>query len=483
MSTLKEKTVSGVLWSFLERFGTMGISFITNLILARLLTADDYGTVGMLAIFIMLSNAFVEGGLGSALIQKQNPTQDDYSTVFLWNVLLSITLYFLLFVLSPYIAAFYNNQSLTAVLRVQAIILIPNAFSVIPANVLRKQLKFQVLARKYLFPAFLGAVISIIMASNGLGVWSLVGYQLVNSFVLSFVLWKDSSWSLSFHFSFRALRSLLSFGGFILLSSLLNTFMENIQGLLIGKFYSPATMGYYTQARKLQDIPATSLSSVTSQVTFPVFSQIQNDAEALSIAHHKVLCALNYIVIPLMVLLMVISEPLIMVLYSEKWINSIPLFRILCLSGIVNCMISVNYQLFVSAGNSRKMFRWNIIRHIIGLASILIGMHWGIKGMLYGIVLSSWTSAIINASLAQRISSYRCIDQVKDQLPVLLITLVSAGISLLIERILPSFQFIKLVCLSAVYVSSYILLSYVFKVESLFLCLSIIKSLLLKVRI
>lgn len=482
MSSLKDQTISGLIWTSLERFGTMGISFITNLILARLLSPDDFGTIGMLAIFIMLSNTFVEGGFGAALIQKKNPTQTDYSTVFYWNVFLSVVLYGILFIGSPFIADFFNNNSLCTILRVQALILIPNSLSVVHANILRKQLQFKVLARMYLVPAFLGASCGVVMAYCGFGVWSLVAYQLVNSVCLTIMLWFNHKWVPAFAFDLKAFRQLFSYGGFLLVSSLLNTLMENIQGLLIGKNFSASTMGYYTQAKKLQDIPVTTLSSITSQVTFPVFSKINDDMDTLNSAHRRILKTLNFLVFPLMIMLIAVAEPLFIVLFSEKWINSIPLFKILCLSGLFNCFISVNYQLFVSSGRSKQMFWWNIVRQVVCISSIVIGMYWGVEGMLYAMVLNSVIAFVINSSLAQKVSHYNIFLQLKDALPVLLISVISGIIVNYTSSFFADFLIIKLVIQVALFIFVYISFSKIMRIEALYTLLEVSKPYITKLR-
>lgn len=481
MSSLKEQTISGLIWTSLERFGTMGISFITNLILARLLSPDDFGTIGMLAIFIMLSNTFVEGGFGAALIQKKNPSQTDYSTVFYWNIFLSLVLYGVLFMSSPFIAYFFKNEDLCAILRVQALILIPNSLSVVHANILRKQLQFKVLARMYLVPAFLGASCGVVMAYCGFGVWSLVAYQLVNSVCLTIMLWFNHKWVPGFAFDMKAFRQLFSYGGFLLISSLLNTLMENIQGLLIGKNFSASTMGYYTQAKKLQDIPVTTLSSITSQVTFPVFSKINDDIGTLNSAHRRILKILNFLVFPLMIMLIAVAEPLFIVLFSEKWINSIPLFKILCLSGLFNCFISVNYQLFVSSGRSKQMFGWNIVRQVVCISNIVIGMYWGVEGMLYAMVLNSVITFAINSNLARKVSKYNMLQQIWDVLPIMGISVLSGAIVYFATPLCPDVQVIKLLFLVFLYIAVYIGTSMLFRIESLKTIIEIAKPYMSKI--
>ena len=322
-SDLKKKTLSGMIWSFVQRFGTMAISFVSNIVLARLLTPDDYGTIGMLMIFIAVANTFVDGGFGSALIQKKEPTKEDYSTIFWWNMFLSVVLYGLLFIGAPAVARFYNLPLLCDVLRVQGFVLIVNALSIIQQNQLRKQLKFKRLAMVTVISATLSAGIAIILAYMGWGVWALVAQQLMLSGFTAILLWVLNKWYPSLVFSKESFKQLFGFGGFILLSNLINTFCDNIQGILLGKFFNPAALGYYTQARKLEEVATTSISGVINQVAYPVLSVFQYDINGLITALKKFIQCIAFIVFPLMLLLIIIAKPTIILLYSDKFSNSL----------------------------------------------------------------------------------------------------------------------------------------------------------------
>lgn len=324
--SLRERTISGMLWSFMQKFGTMAIAFVANIVLARLLTPDDYGCIGMLLIFIAVANTFIDGGFGSALIQKKEPTQEDYSTIFYWNLFLSIVLYGILFFTAPFIADFYEISLLTPVLRVQGGVLILNALSIIQCNQLRKQLRFRSIASVNLTASLLSVVITIVLAWIGWGIWALVAQQLLFSLFNAILFWSFNKWVPSFLFSKKSFKELFGFGGFILLSSLINTFCDNIHGVLIGKFFSPAIMGLYTQARKLEEIASTSISSVVNQVAYPVLSEFQNDNLSMIRVLQRFITSLAFLVFPLMMLLILIAKPLIILLYSDKWICECSLF-------------------------------------------------------------------------------------------------------------------------------------------------------------
>lgn len=458
-STLKQQTISGMIWSSLQRFGAMGISFISNIVLARLLTPDDYGCIGILAIFIVIAEVFINGGFASALIQKKNPKKNDYSTVFIWNILVSLIFYSILYFIAPYVASFYNIPQLESVLRIQGIIILINALSIIQLNVLRKQLQFKKLSLIQIIASIVSVMFAIVMAYKGMGIWSLVIQQLTCSFITTIILWCTNCWKPSIHFSYKSFKELFGYGAYLLLSDLLNNIYENIQGLLIGKKYTSNDMGYYTQAHKLESVPTQSISYVVSQVTFPVFAKLQNNKQQLYIAVRKSIRLMNFLNFPLMILLILVAEPLFIFLFSEKWVNSIPYFRILCLSGMVNCLQSVNYQVVCAVGKSKEIFKWNVIKRIIGFVFIFIGLYWGIIGLLYGMVCGFYFTFIINALVATPTTGYTIFQQLKDAFPILVISSISAIISYPIAQIEHLNHITLLLLQSLIYLISYLSIS------------------------
>lgn len=465
-ANLKKKTILGMIWSAVQRFGTMILSFVSNIVLARLLTPDDFGCIGMLAIFIALSRTFIDGGFGAALVQKSNPTQEDYSTIFFWNLSLAIILYGLIWFCAPLIASYYEMDILKNLLRVQALILIINSVGFVQRVRLRKQLVFRKLAIIDLASSIIAVVIAVISAYNGLGVWSLVIYQLVLSMNQTIGLWLGHYWAPSWVFNVSTFRSLFGFGGFLLVSDLLNTLCDNIQGLIIGKQFSPAIMGYYSQAKKLEEIPTTSLSSIVSQVSFPVFSTIKDDISSLLVAHKKCIYATNFINIPLMSLLIVLAKPLIILLFTEKWLPSVPYFQILCVAGLANCLQSINYQLYVAMGYSKSMFKWNLVKRGVGLALILLGSTIGVEGILWGMVIGFWFTYFVNARLAGSVTKYTLGIQLVDLLPVLIVSGVSCVIAFFIGNLLEINYIIVMILQASVFIIVYLLLSVIIKIPA-----------------
>lgn len=425
-NNFKSKALSGMIWSFVQRFGTMAISFVSNILLARLLTPDDYGVIGMLMIFIAVANTFVDGGFGSALIQKKESTKEDYSTIFWWNMFLSLVLYGILYLCAPAIARFYDLPLLSQVLRVQGFVLILNALSIIQHSQLRKQLKFKQLASVTVISAVLSAGITIVLAYMGWGVWALVAQQLMLSGFAAIQLWVLNRWGPFLVFSKSSFKQLFSFGGFMLCTNLINTLCNNIQGLLIGKFFPPATLGYYTQARKLEEIASTSLATVVEQVSYPILVQIQDDKQRLIAVLKKLILSISFISISLMIILIILSRPLIVFLYSEKWLPCVPYFNILCLAGIAGSLQGVHFCAVASVGKSKEIFSGTLIKRSLGLIYLGVGISvGGMYGLLWAIVAGSWTFLIINAYLTSKYVGYKLKQQITDILPTLILVVLS----------------------------------------------------------
>lgn len=474
-SSLKQQTISGVLWSVIQKFGTMGVAFVSNFVLARLLSPDDYGCIGILAIFIIVANTFVVGGFAGALVQKKEPTDEDYSTVFYWNMIVAVLLYVALYFSAGCVARFYKIPLLQPVLRVQGIVLIINALSVVQLNKLRKELNFRSMSIVQLIAAVVSVVVAVAMAYYGCGVWSLVVQQLVVSLVTAVLLWHVSSWRPTLCFSSKSFKELFAYGGFLLFSDLLNSVCENIQGLIIGRRYSVADMGFYSQARKMEEIPTITISHVVATVTFPVFAELQNDKERLYGAVRRSLRLMNFVNFPLMILLMVVAEPLFVVLFSDKWMDSVPYFRILCVAGLVNCLQSVNYQVTAAVGRSRVLFQWNIVKRVVGLILIFVGMLWGVEGILWAVVAGFYFTFVVNAVVASSSTGYSLFRQVKDFVPFLILSVVAAVLSWLVLYVCDFSILFMLLLPTVVYVGGYLFFAWTFKLPELDECVKIIR--------
>ena len=482
--SLKEKTISGMLWSGIGKFGVMGLQFVSNMVLARLLMPSDYGVVGMLHVFIAVSSIFVTAGFGSALIQKKNPTHIDYTSVFYWNLVAAIVFYGILFFCGPAIARFYKMPELCAVLRVQSLSLIVQAFSTVQSNQLQKQLKFKVLSIRNIIATLVGTIVAIVMAFLGYGVWSLVISTLVSSIVSVFLLWKLSSWRPTWEFSWHSLKELFSFGGLMALSSFVETIYGNILSLILGKYYSPSTLGYYTQARKLERIPSEALSHVVGQVSFPVFSSLQDDKEKLLWGLRKNIKSLMFINVPLMLLMVVVGRPLILLLYGMKWEVSILYFQILCFGGMVYSLNSLNVNVIKSLGKGKIYFFIQLIKRLTALlmifGSIFIGKYGIMDGVLALVIvytLSFYINIVINTFVNKRLIGYGLISQIKDVIVYFIIggivAVMTWGLKLLIGE---WNQYVVMIIQIVVYFVFYLGICAILKIEGFLTYYEIIQN-------
>lgn len=476
-SALKQKAISSIIWSSIGKFGTLGISFISNLILARLLMPSDFGYIGMLAIFLAISQVFITGGLGSALIQKKDATHLDYTTVFYWNLALSLLFVVILFFTAPSIAGFYNMPLLKDILRVQSIILIINSFTIVQSTQLQKELRFKELSIRNIVSSLVGTIVAIVMAYKGCGVWSLVYSTLISATVSVILLWNMSLWKPTFEFSTESMKKLFSFGGYVLSSNLINTFSNNIQSLIIGKVFSIQDVGYFTQARKLEEIPTNSFSSIFGQVAYPVFSKVQNDTDKMRYVLKQITRQTASVVFPIMILLIIIANPLITILYTSKWSVSIPYFQILCIGGIAVSLQNINYYVVAAMGKGSVLFRWTLIKRILGLILLIIGTFFGMNGLLFGMVLGSYVIYFINAYLAGRYINYNIFTQIKDLTGLLVASTVPGVIVYYIGIFLPIANiYLTVVFQSSIYLLLYLFILNVFHKELLSEVTSIIKS-------
>lgn len=475
--TLKQKAASGMVWTALQKYSTMFIHFISGIILARLLTAYDYGCIGMLSIFMVLAEAFIDGGFGSALIQKKRPTQLDYSTIFFWNIGMAAILYVALFFAAPFISRFYGIPLLRDVLRVQGVILFIYAFNIIQKNQLRKKLNFKLLSIVTITTSVIALGITVYMAYKGYGVWALVAQNIITSAIPALVFWFYVKWRPIWTFSLSSFKELFGFGFYMFLTNLLNSFGSQIQGLLIGKFYNPSTMGYYSKAHSVERLASTSISSVMTQVTYPLYAEAQDDKKQLANMIRRITMTLSYLTFPLMFILILCAKPIFVLLYSERWLNSVPYFQVLCLSGLAYCLQSVNNQSIAAVGESRAMFIWTVIKRSVGIGCMIAGLvFYGMKGMLAGVVFNSWFSYFVNISLVSKYIGYKSGDQILSIAPVAIVSVISAVASYCVGSLLDLSMYPDGIVKFVVFVLLYAAWSLIFKPEGFTYFLSIIPN-------
>lgn len=473
--SLRQKAAYGMVWTALQKYSTMFIQFVSGIILARLLTPYDYGCIGMLSIFMILAESFIDGGFGSALIQKKRPTQEDYSTIFYWNIGMAVLMYAILYLCAPAIARFYNIPLLGTVLRVQGIVLFIYAFNIVQRNQLKKKLNFKVLSIVTITTSIIALSVTIYMAYKGFGVWALVAQNLITATIPAIVFWFFMRWRPVLAFSLKSFKELFSFGFYMFLTNLLNKFGQQIQGLLIGKVYNPSTMGYYSKALGTEKLASQSIAGIMTQVTYPLYAEAQDDKRVLSNMIKRLTMTLSYMTFPLMYILLLCAKPIFVLLYSDRWIQSVPYFQVLCIAGLVSCLISVNTQPIAAIGKSKTMFVWTIIKRVVGIGFVVLGLLlWGMKGLLAGVVLNTWFSYLVNILLVSKHIGYKWTQQLLDILPVAIMSTVAAGASYGIASLLGLSLYPDGIVKLLVYLVIYLGWSIVFKPESYTYFLTII---------
>ena len=464
-----------MVWTALQKYSFMFIHFISGIILARLLTPFDYGCIGMLSIFMVLAESFIDGGFGSALIQKKRPTQEDYSTIFWWNIGTAVVMYAILFFSAPAISRFYNIPLLCDVLRVQGVILFIYAFNIIQKNQLRKKLNFKILSIVSIATSLIALGVTIYMAYKGYGVWALVTQYIITSAIPALVFWFYIKWRPSWVFSWKHFKELFDFGFYMFLTHLINSLCGQIQGLLIGKKYNPITMGYYSKASGTERLASQSVSSIMTQVTYPLYAEVQDDKVTLSNMIKRLSMTLSYITFPLMFILLLCAKPLFVLLYSDRWLQSIPYFQVLCFAGLAGCLQSANLQAIAAIGKSKTMFVWTLLKRGVGIVAIVLGMvFFGMKGLLVGMILNAWFSLFVNMGLVSKHVGYKFWRQILDLLPVGIASLIAAVASFGVGYLLHLSMYPDGLVKAGVYAIIYLGWSFIFKPEAYTYFLTII---------
>jgi teichuronic acid exporter len=476
--SLKKKALKGVFWSLMKQFGTLGIGFIVTTILARLLLPEEFGLIAMIAIFIGIGNALMNAGLGSSLIRTKNPTQDDYSTVFFFNLFGSLVVYCIVFILAPLVSEFYNQNILTGLIRLYSLTFIINSFSLIQNTRLTKLMDF----KKQLIVSIPSLIISggvgIYLAYNDYGVWSLVWQALTFSLVSSIFLWYWSKWSPSLIFSITKFKYHFNFGYKLTLSSILETLFKNLYFIIIGKYFMVSQVGFYHRAISLQNLPVGSISTVIGNVSYPLFAEMKDDDVRLKNVYKVIMQMIVYILAPTLIVMSVLGEPLFRFLFTEKWLSAVPYFQILTLNGILYPIHAYNLNILKVKGRSDLFLKLEIIKKVLIVCVIVVSFQYGIFGLLYGSVIASIASFFINTHYAGYFIKYTTFDQAKDVLPTLLIAgLIGVLVyftDLYVKRYI-EFDLVRLAIGFFVSLITYLPLTYLLKFNSLNELIKIVK--------
>lgn len=425
--SIKHQAVKGVMWSAVERFSVQGIQFVLTIIIARLVLPSDYGLIAMLSIFLAIAQVFVDSGFSNALIQKKDRTETDFSTVFYFNIFISVISYLLLYFSAPYIASFYKEPDLSSVTRWIGLTIIISSLSIVQRAKLTINIDFKKQAKASLAAVLISGIIGIILAYKDWGVWALVVQSLSNSLLSTILLWTFTKWTPLFVFSTESFKVLFSFGSKLLLSGLLHTIYVNLYSLVIGRKYSSMDVGFYNRAYQFACFPSISIVGIINRVIFPIQCEIQNDKERLKSSFIKYLRMSCFIVFPLMTTLAILSKQLTLLILTEKWLPTAELLSILCFAYMWYPVMFVNNQILNVKGHSDYYLYAEIIKKIVAIIILLITLPFGVKALCWGLVIYNFLDITIIIYYSKKVISTGYLEQLRNIFPFLITTLVMGG--------------------------------------------------------
>lgn len=415
--SLKEKTVKGVGWSAIDNVAQMGVTFLVSIVLARLLSPDDYGLLGLITIVTAVCTTLVNGGFTTALIRKKDISENDYNTAFIVNLALSLLLYAIVYASSPFIADFFKREELVSLTRVASLGLIAGALSLVPQTRLTKRIDFKAQTKITLIASVTSGVLGIAMALLGFGVWSLVAQTLSNQVLRTILLWAIDRWIPKFRFSKASFQELFGFGWKMMLSGLLDTVWKELYQVVVGKFYSPATLGQYTRGNQFAQLFSSNLNNVVQRVTFPVLSNMQDDRERMVSAYRRMIKLTMFIAAVGMFFLGAISEPLLYCLIGPKWHDAATYLPFICISSSSYPLQAMNLNMLQVQGRSDLYLGLEIAKKIVLMIPMFIGAFIGIMPMLYANIATSIICYFINSHYSGKLIGYSSWMQIKDVAP------------------------------------------------------------------
>lgn len=437
--SLKSKTISGLLWSFVGSFTNQIVTFFVGIILARLLSPAEYGLIAMTTTFIVFSQTFVDSGFGQALIRKNNCTQNDYSTVFYFNLIVGLTIFLILFSFAGIISDFFNEPQLKNIIRVLGLDLIFSSFTIIQKTILTKQIDFKLQTKVSFVSTVISGLVGVFMAFNGFGVWSLVAKTLVATISTSSLLWMLSRWRPDFVFSKVSFKELFGFGSKMLISNLIDRIYWNIYYVVIGKFFTAKTLGFYSRAEMFKNLPSQNITFLISGVAYPALSQLQDNNEILKEKFRILVRSTMYISFFTIIFMIVAGKELILILIGEKWIQSVGYLRLLCFGALFFPLIVLNTLLLKIKGKSNWYLKTQIITKFCSIPIIILGILYGIEVLIIGTIIQQLLEFLLISIWVNKLINYNFKSQLADILPSATIITI-AGICVYIFTLLSSYS-------------------------------------------
>lgn len=423
MNNVKDKVFSNLIWRLAERYAAQIVQFIVSIVLARILLPEIYGVVALVTVFITILQVFIDSGFGSALIQKKDADDLDFSTVFYFNVALCVVLYTLIFFLAPLIAKFYNNEQLTLIIRVLSLSIVFSSLKNVQQAYVSRNMQFKKFFLATSIGTAISAVVGIWMALKGYGVWSIVAQNLTNLSIDTLLLWITVKWRPKWQFSFQRLKILFRYGWKLLASSLIDCLYNNIRQLIIGKKYTTTDLAYYNKAHQFPQLIVTNINTSIDSVLFPVLSQEQENKEVIKVMTRRSIKTATYIMAPLMVGLAVVASGVVTLVLTPKWLFCVPFLQIFCISYLFYPIHTANLNAIKAMGRSDIYLKLEITKKSIGMALLLGSMWFGVKAIALSLLVSSLISIVINSFPNKKLLGYSLIEQIKDMLPNILLAL------------------------------------------------------------
>lgn len=462
--SIKQKTISGLKWSFTDNMVNQVVHFLIGLVLARLLSPTEYGIIGMAMVFIAISETFIDSGLSQALIRKQNCTEVDYNTMFYTNIALGILTFAIVFLSAGTISRFYDIPDLFLLTRVMAVNLIINSFGLVERAILTKQIDFKRQTKITLIANVSSGIIGITLAFLGFGFWSLAIRTLCQNIFRVLLLHWSSTWRPKLLYSFVSFNELFGFGSKLLAAGLINSIYQNVYKLVIGKYFSAADLGYYSRATQFTNIPVLNIQVSSMRVAYPVLASMADDDKKLKSIYKKLVKLLFYIISTVMVFMIINSREIVLILVGEQWAPSIPYLKIICIGSIMFPLHSLNLTMLNAKGRSDLYLKLEILKKILIVPVIIIGIRFGIIGLLWGMVFNSFFAYFVNSMFSAKLINYPATEQLLDIAPTFIHTLIMAGLGFAVGTIVPSHLFVSLIMKTGVAVLYFVGAGYLFKI-------------------
>ncbi len=426
--SLKKKAVNSVLWTSIQQFSTQFISFFVSILLARLLEPKDFGVIALFGILTGIAVLLMSSGMTTSLVRSREVDEKDLSTVFIFNIIVAICLYGIIFLAAPFIEQFYNLVGLTSVIRVYSVIFVIQAFGAVQKSLITKALDFKKLFIIQLPSLVISSIAGIILAMNGFGVWSLVYMGIIQYTLDTLQIWIKSDYVPKLYFDKERFKKHFGFGINLTLTSIINVIFQNIYTIYIGKYLSPTILGFYNRAESLKNLPVVNVMNILKRVLVPLFSSISDDI-TLKRYYKKILTSVLFLLSPVLVLMIFQAENIVIVLLTEKWIQVVPYLQILCLSGLLLPLSEYNLNVLTVKGRTDLVLKLELYKKIITVVIFAVSIFWGIYGILVGQVVNSIVIYVLNSFYTKKMINYSLLEQVKDVLPYILLSFIASLIT------------------------------------------------------